>query len=367
MKKTFFIGGLALSALSLVATGCSDVDEPMPGTQTANDGAIRFAAKTELSRSGAYTTNNLTAFNVYAYQSSDQTTPYMNNVEVTKSSSNIWTYSPIAYWPSSGTLDFYAYAPSTWVGTNSPLKPIAWDNNANAFSPGATDLIYAVATGLSGHTDTPNAQVVFNFRHALSKLTVNMSSSNANLKVQVSNVVIAGVNSKGSFTFPTATTTGALTADNVGSWSGQNTPSIIYLHISQAPDDLITLTTTPTNMDDTGAGLGGGKFMIPQELIWRSNGSGKDMYIAVMCSVYDATTGTKLWPNANTPAENVVSGSAFGDGLLKFPLSTSQFTAWQPGNSYIYNLIINSNEEMGTIEFGNPTVDTYVEVVTYYE
>lgn len=94
---------------------------------------------------------------------------------------------------------------------------------------------------------------------------------------------------------------------------------------------------------------------------------GNDTYLAVMCSVYDATTGDKLWPNANTPKENIVEGSTYGDGLLKFPLSTSSFSEWKPGYQYIYNVVINSNEEMGSIDFGTPTVDTYVNITTNYQ
>lgn len=107
--------------------------------------------------------------------------------------------------------------------------------------------------------------------------------------------------------------------------------------------------------------------MLPQSLTWRSNGSGNDTYIAVMCSIYDTKSGTKLWPNENTPKENIVEGSTFGDGILKFPLSTSKFSEWQPGCHYIYNLVINSNEEMGVIEFGTPTVDTFIDVETNYQ
>lgn len=108
--------------------------------------------------------------------------------------------------------------------------------------------------------------------------------------------------------------------------------------------------------------------MIPQTLTWRRNGAGaQDTYITVMCSVYDTKSGTKLWPNANTPSENIVEGSTFGDGLLKFPLSSTLFSEWHPGYHYVYNLVINSNSEMGAIEFGNPKVDSYVDVTTTYQ
>lgn len=220
---------------------------------------------------------------------------------------------------------------------------------------------------MTGSAGMANAQVVFNFRHALSKVTIKMSSSNADLEVRVSNVALANIMAKGNFNFPNVSTAGQPTADNIGTWTDQNTPTPYMYHMSQDKNDIITLTTTATDMSTTGMGMGGAKFLIPQILTWRSNGSGNDTYITVMCSVYDAKTGAKLWPNANTPEENIVEGSTFGDGLLKFPLSTSRFSEWTPGYHYIYNLVINSNEDMGAIEFGAPTVDSYVEVSTSYQ
>lgn len=349
------LGGLPLFS-------CTDTEEDTPGS-TIDDNTIRFAANTEYSRAGDITTNTLRSFNVYAYTGTDEAPVlFMDNVEVTKTGTNTWTYSPVKYWPASQAVDFYAFAPSKWLGTATPLQPVAYD----AY-PGTEDIIYAVSPDLRGNTGMANAQVVFNFRHALSKVTIKMSSSNADLQVKVSNVAMANIMTKGNFHFPTESTSGSPTASNIGTWTDQNTPVPYIYHMSQDANDLITLTTTATDMGSTGLGLGGAKYILPQQLTYRSNGSGNDMYITVMCSVYDAKTGDKLWPNANTPAENIVEGSTFGDGLLKFPLSTSSFSEWHPGYHYVYNLVINSNEEMGAIEFGNPTVDTYVDVSTTYE
>ena len=43
------------------------------------------------------------------------------------------------------------------------LKPVSYDSY-----PGTEDIIYAVSPNLSGNTGAANAQVLFNFRHALS-------------------------------------------------------------------------------------------------------------------------------------------------------------------------------------------------------
>lgn len=356
------INKLTLIALGAVAlTACSDTnaDEPQ-ATTTGNE--IRFAANTEFNSraNNDVTTNNLTQFNVYAYTGtgSDVVT-FMDNVKVTKGAANTWTYSPVKYWPAED-VSFYAFAPESWVGSDGPLKPVKYSSYY-----ADEDLIYAVSPNLNGNRTQPNAQVVFNFRHALSKVTLLLSSSNADLKVDVTNAALAHLKSSGDFTFPSASTTGAPTDQSVGTWSNLADNAVFLLYSSQRPDEVMTLSATPTDVVD--ASGGSARYFIPQTLPWQSNGGLSDTYISLTCVIYDAATGVKLWPNANTPAENILEGSTLGVGVLKFPLSTSTFTQWQPGYHYVYNVVINGNSDMGTIEFGNPTVDTYVDVETTYE
>lgn len=351
---------------------CSENDAPDIDTSATASNAIRFAANTEFaSRAGDITTNNLKQFYVYAYTGTDSVPElFMDNVTVSKSDNNTWTYSPIKYWPAHQTVDFYAFAPA-WVGASGPLKPVTYENRY-----GDEDIVYAVSPDLTGNTDAPNAQVVFNFRHALSKVTVKMSSTNENLKVKVSNVVLTNIMARGNFNFPHASTSqiippetstpGAVPENSIGKWTDQNTRMVYLLHMSQDQGEVIELTSTPVDIALYGDGLGA-QFMIPQPLVWRSNGSGNDTYITVMGSIYDAKTGDKLWPNKNTPPENIPDGNTNGDGLMKFPLSTSKLTNWIPGCHYIYNMVINANEEMGAIEFGTPTVDSFVDVESTYQ
>lgn len=362
MRKRTISPQLLLLSLGFLTLGaCSNTDSA-PEIFTPEDNAIRFAVNTEYVRSGDITTNNLNTFNVYAYTGTDSVPKiFMDNVVVSKSSNNVWSYSPVQFWPAKEKVDFYAFAPAGWLNGVEPLKPIPYD----AY-PGTQDIIYAVAPDLNGSVGMANAQVLFNFRHALSKVTLKLSSTDTDLEVKVTNVALANIMTKGNFHFPTASTSGTPSATSTGTWTDQNTAHAYMFHMSQDANDVITLTTTATDLSNTGMGLGGPKYMLPQVLTWRSNGSGQDTYITVMCSVYDTKSGTKLWPNANTPSENVVEGSTFGDGLLKFPLSTSSFSAWEPGKHYIYNLVINSNEDMGAIEFGTPSVDTFVKVETVY-
>lgn len=357
-----FLAALSMSLLAAVAVSCSQ-NEDIPEEPTKDDGAIRFAATTEFSRAGDLTTNNLTSFNVYAYTGTTSApVTFMDNVEVTKTASNVWTYSPLQYWPAKQSVDFYAFAPASWVGADGPLSPVSYDAQS-----GTEDIIYAVSPDMTGNSTTANAQVVFNFRHALSKLTVKMSSTNPDLKVVVTNVAMANIMTKGNFSFPTGSTSATPSAETVGKWTDQNTPHAYVLHWSQSLSEQLILSSTPTVIAATGLGRGGEMYVLPQQLTYRSQGAGNDTYITVQCSIYDASSGDRLWPNENTPEENLINGSSSGDGLLKFPLSTTRYSAWDPGVHYIYNLVINSNEEMGTIEFGTPTVDTYIDVEQTYE
>ena len=231
----------AMSVAMIALAGCSESDSADEPVMPAGN-EIRFAAATEHSRAVETTTNTLKSFNVYAYTGTDEAPKlFMDNVTVNKSASNVWTYSPVQYWPAKETVDFYAYAPASWLGTSSPLSPVPFDAYMTS-----KDLIYAVSPNLSGNTGQANAQVIFNFRHALSKFTVKMRSSDPKLTVKVSNVGLSNIMTKGNFTFPKESTTDDIASGNVGTWTDQNTPMPYVIYWSQSPDELITLTTTPT-------------------------------------------------------------------------------------------------------------------------
>lgn len=355
----FFLSGV-LSVGALALTACSSGDEPKQPLTTDDSRPIRFAATTLATR-GDITTNSLTSFNVYAY-TGNGTSPsvFMNNVTVSKSATNLWTYSPVEYWPVGKKVDFYAFAPAEWMDGYTPLNGIPYVNYYTD-----EDIIYAVSPDLQGNSGYPNAQVVFNFRHALSKLTIKLSSTRDDLRVAVSNVAVAGMNIAGNFHFPSASTARTSGTEGDGYWTDQNTVAPNIFHMSQSASEIIILTPTPNDL--SAYEFGGSKYIIPQPLLWNGTGTDNDMYITVMGSVYDKDTGAKLWPNANTPPENIVQGSTYGDGLLKFPLKTSVISEFRPGVSYTYNIVVNANSDMGAIEFGTPKVDTFVDVSSIYD
>lgn len=364
MKNYTTLAYLSLLIGSTLA-GCSQENPENPDSTDHADNVIRFAPNTVHTRSGDLTSSNLDKFQVYAYTgSATNPTIFMDNVTVSRTSSNTWVYSPLEYWPSEA-VDFYAFAPAgNWAGAHGPFG----DLTPYSDYPGDTDLIYAVSLNNKGNTTGENAQVILNFRHALAKVGISLSSSDTSIEVKVSNIVMANILTEGTFHFPANATTPLSTDDNsICSWTGLGKGAVYMFHMSQAPDERITLTTTPTDLSELDHQMGGAKYLIPQELPYHSATSERDAYLAVMCAIYDKDSGVQLWPNENTPASNIVPGSTFKDGILEFPLSTPEFSAWQPGHYYIYNVTINSNPDMGTINFGMPTVEDFVEVESVYQ
>lgn len=93
---SFAIATFATGIVTFGLIACSN-ESDMPQFPESENGEIRFAANTEFSRAGDVTTNNLSEFNVYAYiDPSDSTGLFMDNVTVTKTSGNVWTYSPVS-------------------------------------------------------------------------------------------------------------------------------------------------------------------------------------------------------------------------------------------------------------------------------
>lgn len=90
---------------------------------------------------------------------------------------NHWEYTNTRFWPSEGSVDFYAFAP---YSDQPKMENFAIDFPAN-WSP--VDLVYANAEGKT-KADNP---VKFTFRHALARLSFEIT---ANPKIEEKDVVI---------------------------------------------------------------------------------------------------------------------------------------------------------------------------------
>lgn len=339
MKTLFVILG---SAVMVGALGSCAGDDPV--VEQASPNAISFGALVpNATRSSSTTTANIKSFQVYAFTAGK---PYMENVTVSRNGAT-WSYSPVVYWPET-PVNFYAYSPD--ITASHEVGPSGLNSIVNYNNQGTTDFLYAVNLGLVAKS-TP---VMMNFRHAMSKVNVMLSSSNADITVKVSHVSLLNVKYKGSFTFPSSTTVSG-SQSGVGSWNNINSPLDILIFYALSDEDEMTLSSTPVDVTENNLGV---CFMIPQQLVDVDfNGSEfTGNAIVVDCEIFDSNSGAKIWPRPDTPDFLLVPQSPCG--RLVYPLSTSVLREWKLGCSYIYNVKIDNPNVLKPIDF-NVTVDEY--------
>ena len=203
MKKELLILGLAGCMIALPACTDKEANE----TPTDNDAISLSAVVPNGSRSAATTSATIKDFIVYAFTEGSM---LMDGVKVTREGGS-WTYSPAAYWPVK-PVNFYAFSPEINIATDITSEGDGhipgYLNNYNV------DLLYSVRKDVAQQA----APVSLNFRHALSKVSMMLSSTNPRIKVVVSYISLKNVYREGSFDFPQASTL-ASTPDVVGSWT----------------------------------------------------------------------------------------------------------------------------------------------------
>lgn len=208
MDKKFFMGIAAMAALTLVSCSSDDLDSFSDNSSKNEaisfDGYLgRSAVAVNGSRGSVLDKDALQksadgfgVFGNYSPTEGGEPSNLFNNQPVTYKASS-WTYSPLRFWPTSGHIDFLAYAPYDSKYDNTVTK----DNKKLEFEvisdiKKQKDLLYANAVNqtLDKISSTGN-KVKFTFNHALSKLgyKVKLSgdySSNATFKL--TKITLAG-------------------------------------------------------------------------------------------------------------------------------------------------------------------------------
>ena len=210
MKKNLLI--LAVAAVALAS--CSN-DETVQSVANSDANAISFRPFVSgITRATDITATTLqsSGFTVFATVGSTFDTKYFNETPFTYSAGT-YTSSTKYYWPSTGTLDFYAYAP------NDADDQVTHTAGTKAFTvtpasaaANQTDLVFANTNGKAkdGTYDTSKKYgadgVPLNFRHAESKVTVELKNTSSSLKFTVSDVTIGYLNTTGTYTYSGSTT-----------------------------------------------------------------------------------------------------------------------------------------------------------------
>lgn len=331
-KKLFF---LAIAALGLAACSNDDVVEINQGeaisfrplttnvtrASDVNAGTLQESGFTVFAKQGESTYFNETAF-IYGTGTYNSATKY--------------------YWPSSGNLDFFAYAYSKPEDHASQVShtalTYAFTVTPDASAQYQTDLVIACTTDKS-KTGTYDAGaktygsdgVPLNFRHAESKVTIKLQNTSSALKFTVGNVIIGNINTVGTYTFTGSTNNAneATTNTNTDATSGYwlkfgdwtSTTSGSY---TQAAN------TTTYNGVTAAAPLTHDMILIPQQLTNAStyatgdnNAAFNGSYITVQIKIQNSASSAYI----------LGSAEAFVTALWPLPA-----TKWLPGYHYTYTV-----------------------------
>lgn len=356
MKKNYWI--LAAAAVALAACSNDDTITVNQGIEEAN--TISFNTIVEgQTRAADIKTNTLTSFNAYAIVNGTANVYFAE--DLFEKSEGTFNSVNKHYWPSSGALDFYAYAPATSTQyTHSTPNTLGFVVTPSTTISEQVDLVVA-NTNNKAKTDayTPTggsastygaAGVPLNFRHAESKVVVRFKNGQSNMKIDVQAFKIVNVDGSATYTYTAASNTSTDVKNSAtlnNEWTDNTTYTASYTGTPTTANQLAPSTTTAVYLQNDGTATdseneGLSMILIPQATTavgaYTATTAGSALeanksYIAVKMIIrnndaLDDGTGT---PNTN----GTIIADCTGDGYWAiWPVA---FT-WDPGKKYIYTI-----------------------------
>ena len=149
-------------------------------------------------------------FEVSAYHTTEAITAtgakteYINADKVTKNG-NTWASTDTHYWPTTGNLSFYAYAPLTYVtyvkATGATMPGITYTSPVAVAEQ--KDVVVAKAENKTS-ADDGGTSVAMTFGHALTKINFSATGAEVGFTYKVTSLKVANVKNVGTYTFATA-------------------------------------------------------------------------------------------------------------------------------------------------------------------
>ena len=325
-----------MTAATLVAACSNDANFDNEGYEPSNK-AIAFDANEEGATTRAIgmidsnqdlqaLTQGFGVFGSYTgrltYENTTVSPDFMYNQQV-KYGNNLWTYSPVKYWPNNSTdyVSFFAYAPYEATPKDDGQRCIIdmskrydlgdpWINYRLAENPWSTtnpqvDLLYGQHNNNSTYTpwldqQKPNnpidEKLLFTFRHALAcigdEITIKCSQELANLIAGYATITISQVTIK----YQNLTTKGRLVLRCIGSanWkeiiSGELTTTRTYTEDVNITFPMDGTTNTTDQTISTGKGL----FYIPLQV------KGTETPIAEVTITYTVNNGVSSYSGTSS-------------------------------------------------------------------
>lgn len=335
---------LAVAAVATVFASCSN-EEELANVGKSESNAIRFAGISGLSdtRTTPIGTTNLTTtdFDVMAFMSSDNALFMGGKHEAGASDHGVkivyktsaWDYDDpdkVAYWPTSGDVDFYAVSPAITddlvhrfaYDMTSAAKTITYATVDEYNSTGTNyDVMYAVTKGRNKENNGTKA-VQMKFKHILSQVVFKAKTTSSILEVDVENVKIHNFVHGGTFTLPEG-------EPAMSNWSLSPVAEGAYTVKLNAAN--VKTNNAVVNLSDMNSPL----MMIPQQLKkWSTYSAGAAV------SMHEANTKKECYLEISMKLkqnDSYLIGSATGYKTVYVPFDNA--TGWEPGKRYIYTLI----------------------------
>lgn len=336
---------LAVAVVATVFASCSN-EEELANVGKSESNAIRFAGISGLSdtRTTPIGTHNLTStnFDVMAFMSSDNALFMGGKHEAGHSDQGVkivynttaWDYDDpdkVAYWPTSGDVDFYAVSPAItndlvlnhYFGYDmtSAAKTISYTTVDEYDSKGTNhDVMYAVTKGRN-KKNNGTMPVQMNFKHILSQVVFKAKTTSSILEVDVKSVKIHNFVHSGTFTLP---------AGELAMSDWKLSPAARGAYTVKLNAANVKTKNAVVELSDMNSPL----IMIPQKLTkWRtSTGAAVSIQEAENAKECYLEISMKLKQN-----DSYLIGSATEYKTVYVPFDNA--TGWEPGKRYIYTLI----------------------------
>lgn len=229
MYKKFFMGLAAMAALTLVSCSSDDLnslsDNSSKNEAISFDGYLgRSAVAVNGSRGSVLAMNLLKTdgFGVFSQYTGTASFPDFANQKVTCPGTK-WTYSPLKFWPTQGKIDFFAYAPYNYDGTNTTLTGTSISFKVDNKVGNQKDLLWANAKDQTKENISSSGnKVKFQFAHALSRLgyTVKLYEDDpSNATFTLKKITLAGSADGNTGTFYTEGTIDLSKTTSTGLWN----------------------------------------------------------------------------------------------------------------------------------------------------
>lgn len=279
MDKKFVMGIAAMAALTLVSCSSDDLDSFSDNSSKNEaisfDGYLGRSAVAVNGTRGSVETaetlkdNGFGVFGNYKAQAGQTSDPnFFKNQKVTYSNLK-WTYTPLKFWPANGEINFLAYAPYNYAGSNTTLTGNSISFNVDKTAANQKDLLWANAKSqITADFASTKAKVNFQFHHALSRLgyTVKLSGDYPSNKVTftLKKITLAGSpdGTKNAF-YSKGTIDLSKTATETGLWKVDDTKQNFEWFDAGGQSVKITYVD-PTNTEQKPVSNKDYLFVIPQ-------------------------------------------------------------------------------------------------------